>query len=1841
MKYLIYCGLVSIFLVTACSKNTQNNILDAAKDQALLDQYFAAATVGVISTSSDLTYVLKEPLSADISDEDLQKLITLTPEVPGKVSMNNKTLLTFSPEKSLAANSVYTVNIALKLLNSSLYDKDISYQIKTIEQDMKAEPEGMVINDDNSVTFLFGVKTADLADLEKLKSCFEGGSATVDITERKPMDYLLEFTYRDIKNKPKQINYKGTNIGSDTKGQLSLFDFNDQDLNIVYSYFKNDDKTYNIYFSQKLNRMQDLTGLVMVDKQNASYTVKNNILTIFLNDISDKNTVKLYLDKGITSTEGKSLTTDQYFDINIQTQRPEVQFVSDGNYFPSEGDFKIPIKTRGLEKIRLVVIEVKQENVAHYLAWQSLAYADFYNLRMYGKPVYDQIVPLNQGITDHEGWTVHGIDLTARLRKNPGSIYHISMEFAPEFTTLNCAKSFSKYKISNKIPNGDYFTVKDFYYEDYYGYYEDYNWQENNNPCKLAFYINSQPVQKLFICSDYSVITKKAGRNYHIALTKLMDLTQVSGADVTLYDLQAEKMATKQTSSDGFVSFENMKSDASVMKVEKGNQITYLALDPNESNTLTEFDIAGERTETDTEFFIYTERDVWRPGDSIYVDLMVNKADASLPEGLPVVMTFYNTDNIIVDEQVRNIDLSRQQIYSFKLHTPTNAKTGNYRCIFQIGPKSVRKNIRIETIKPNTTEAIYKFKDLVDKTIYSENISGSVQVKYLTGFEIANAKVHTVGKVRKIVQPFAEYKDYTFDVLDNDNTDNLIEILNAETNEKGFAQFTGNQNLKSFNTPMNVSIETETVIPGGGSGKEGKSVVVSPFETYLGAKRKDGSGWSTNYTFQDNIEVAIVSLNPKGKLNSQNTSVTYILQQNIDTWWVDKYRLRSAGNFVNADFWKDIPKANGTINITGKGKITYPKGKLGKGAYKLTMFDDKSGHKTQVYFTVYDGKESIPGSQPYIVDFQTDKDEYTVGENVSVMLPKIDGAKALLSLERGNKVLKQSWHTLSASANIVKIPSDESWTPNVYIHVTIVQPYKNENNDLPLRMYGIKHIKMAGGTSDLKPVTNIPDRLESNKTYTFTIGENSGKPMEYTLSFVDEGLLNLTGFATPDPVKHFSGKYPLLVKTWDIYKYLIAFFKGKFAGIITIGGDDAYNPDALAEVNRFKSFVNHQGPFKLAKNGKNTHTITIPNFVGKLRLMVVACNDRNFGHLEKYIPVKNPLMVQTQFPRTLNVTDKFILPVTVFRDDASVSSATLTTKGDANMIKGIGQNSVLSFDGKNQLSQAYNLEVLNKTGKVNFETSIKSGTKGMSESTEILINYPNSYETAFDKSIVDPGKKSEYNIKIKGYPEVFSSKFLISGIKIPNFTQYAADLIEYPYGCLEQTTSAGFSQLYLDKIISLDPAQNKERLENLRITLDKIARFQQSSGKYNYWDGNYYHFWSDIYAGNFLVEMKRLNQLPKNSEMLQKWINVHTTSANNWALAEASSEYVYESESIAHAFRLFVLAKGGSPAKSAMNRFVSSNKSKNPLTWWLLAGSFQLSGYESKAKEFMTIAELLQINNDNSRDYDTFGDEGRDLAIIVEVLSYLNVDKSKSEKYYDQMVNVLNKQSWVSTQTKGFAFIGAYKYFGKSLNVTNKVDYTITGLSGGTKTYNHSAFEPKVIVIDKSSMGKNLVIQNKGKGPIYIYNTQRYIDNNINKTSQANNLNLRSEFYNATQKQSANKGIRLGDDIIVRISVNNPSSLEVSNLALNLKMPSGWELINPRMYETSVSDPNENFTYQDFKDDRVYTFFDLKAGGLQVFTFKAKAAFIGDFYMPAVTCEHMYDGNIYARTETGRIKIAK
>lgn len=1827
---------LALLLLAGCkSKKTDGTLLDVKADQDLLSQYFMAATVGVISSADELRYVLNSPLEKEVSESSLQGVITLEPSVAGKVTLENNTILTFKPNAPLVSGQTYKVTLHMKSLDSKRFANDLTYTIKTFVQDIKVEREGLIINADGSSTMLVVVRTADKVDPEKLIKCFTSDADNTDVIESSPNEYELNFTYKNGMKKESLIQYDGNQVGADVKGNIPLFDVNPDQFGVVYTHYNSEDKTFNIYFSQRLKKQADLTGLVTVQGQNANHSVNNNVLTIYLGETRTVQSATILVNKNIQSTENKTLPADFSFQLQLTVDQPAAVFAGDGNYFPSEGDFRIPIKTRALDAIRVMVIEIKQENVMHYLAWNNLQNSDYYNLRMYGKPVYDQLVQLTQGARDSEGWTVHGIDLSQRIRKNPGSIYHISLDFGPENTSLSCKKDLLKYDLKSKLPANEYFTTKDSYYDDYYYQYEDYVWEENNDPCKLAFYVNRYPENRLFICSDFSVVAKKAGKNYHFALTKLMDLDVVSDAELTLYNLQAETISTTRTSSDGLAMISVLRDDPAVVRIRQNNQTTYLSLDPNQSNPLTDFDIAGERTETETEFFAYTDRDVWRPGDSIYVDLMINKSQSDLPKGIPVTMTFFNTENLVIDEQVQTVDLDRKMIYNFALHTNPSAKTGNYRCMFRIGPKSVRKNIRIETIKPNTAEAVYDFDKAKDNTVYSRTLSGSVTVKYLTGFEVENAGVRAKGKARKISNPFPDYSDYIFDVNDNESQEGQIDILDTKTNEKGVAGFTGNDDLTRFNSPLKVSIETETILPGGGTNKEGSSIKVFPFETYIGAKRKDGSGWNGNHTFKEAIEVSLVQLTAYGKPAAKQSDISYTLQKHVSSWWVDKYRLRSAGNFVESDFWQDVD--NGTVKVTGKGKLTLPKGKLLKGAYKLT-FTDISGHKCQTYFTVYDGVESVPGAQPYIVELDTDKDRYKAGETINLKFPPIENAKVLISIERGNRVIRQSWFDLTKTNYNINLPTDENWAPNVYIHATVMQPYKQTSNDLPLRMYGIRHIFMDGSMSVLVPQATIPDKLESGTTYTFAVSEKSGKNMEYTLALVDEGLLNLTGFATPDPSKHFNGKYPLLVRTWDIYTYLMNYFKGKFAGIISIGGDDAYHPDALPEISRFKPLALHQGSFKLDKNGKNTHRVTIPNYIGKVRLMIVACNENNFGKMDKLIPVKNPLMVQTQLPRSLNVSDKLQLPVTVLRDDPGISAATLSAVADPTMVRGLTASRNISFSGKNQVIHMYDMEVLNKTGKMNIEMNVSGNGKKMSESTDILVNYPNSYESAVSIRIVEPGGKATVSVSPKGYREVFKSGIMVSGLKVPNFTKYAEELVDYPYGCLEQTTSAGFGQLYLDKVMSLDPQKNRVRLENLQATINKIARYQQSSGKFNYWDNNYYHFWSDVYAGNFLVEAKKLGYLGSNSSMLTQWTEAHFTSANNWSFTEPTDRYYYESECFAQAFRLYVLAKAGKPAKSAMNRYVTGVDSKNSVAWWLMAGAFKLSGYDSKADELLAKAESLQKTYNENQSYNSFGDQGRDWAVIVDILSHFEKEKKRMDNYYDQMVDVLNKNSWASTQTKGFAFIAAYRYFGQSMGITGTSEYTVSGLPGGNKAFNHSAYEPRRIEFAQASFDKTITVQNTGKSKLYIYQTDRFIDNNLVKSGASENLGVSVDYYNQTRKKQGLTGTMLGDDITISVRVTNPSALSVNSLALNLKMPSGWELINPRLYETERPS-QDKFTYQDFRDDRVYTFFDLGPGDSQTYFFRAKAAFTGDFYLPSVSCEHMYKGNTRASTSTGRTLV--
>lgn len=1832
-RIFLFLLLISVYSCKKSGDAVSATNLDEEKD--LLSLYFDAATSGVISVSEPLHYMLKKPLEQDISESALQEVVKCDPAVKGKVTLTNRSMLTFTPEKPLQSNTLYEVTLDLPVLDKKVFPQKISYKIQTLEQQVKVEKRGFILQDNGKVDVIIDVFSADMLDVNLLEKCFETQGADVSIQEISTHKYQATLSYKNVTQSNKPIGFNANPVMANYETTLQPFDLTSKNLSVVHSHHDKDANEILLYFSKIMDKSQDLTGLLTIAGNTPSYTIDQNVLKIFLNDLNKMNMIDLFVSSGLSAKDGSVLPADYKMSFENKVLTPEINFVSSGNYFPSEGEFKIPIKARGLDVVKIMIVEIKQENVLHYLAWQSLEYADFYSIRMYGKPIFDQEVSMKKGLVDEDGWTVYGLDLTKQIKKNPGSIYHVSMDFLPKHTSLACKKNLEKYKVSYNIPAKNYFYSKNAQVKEEYYYYEDYSWEKNGDPCDISYYAYKQPVQKLLICSDYSVIAKKAGNDYYLALNTLKDLKAVSGADVTLYDLQGEKIISAATSGDGMAKMNVPDQNGAVIKISKNNQITYLSLDDADSNPLTEFDISGEMSETETEAFVYTDRNVWRPGDSIYVNVMFHKKNVFLPKGLPLICSFVNTENVQIQEQIKPIDIDKNQIYTFVLHTPPNARTGRYRCILTYGTQTLRQNIQVETIKPNTTETLLDISNVQNKVIYSSEINGQITSQYLTGFAAPNTKVTGVAKVYPISTPFPDYGTYAFTVP-NISYDGNIELFNVKTDDAGKASFQADYDFKSINAPGTVQVEIESVLEGGGSNKEGKSFRISPFESYLGAEKKPGSGWAGNYTFKEDIPINLIHLDKKGALISSSGKVQYTIFRHVEQWWIDKYRLQHWGQFKDDSYWA-FEKEN-SVTISGKGLVRIPKASLTRGAYKVEFTDTESGHRTAVFFTVYDGVETIQGKEAHLLELATEKDEYKTGESVALLLPDVDGAKALVSIERGKEIIEQKWHTLKSKNNKILIKSNENWAPNIYIHVTVLQPYAKSTNDFPIRMYGVKSIRMTGGLTPITPVTNLPDVLESEKKYTFTVSEKAGRPMEYTYALIDEGLLSIKGFKTPDPYQHFNGKYPLLVKTWDIYKYLMAFFSGQFAGIISIGGDDAYKADALQEVNRFKPVVIHKGSFKLSAKGSLKHTIEIPRYIGKLRLMIVAIQDGNTGNLEKMITVKNPLMVQTQFPRSLQVTDKLRLPVQLFRDDVSIQNATLKATTSQPVLKGLPTNQAISFGKENRVTHYANIEVGNTPGKTTIDMVVEGKGKTMKESTDIAVQYPNPYETKVKHVVIQPGKSAVFEVKPQGYQAVFKGQLIVSGTKAPDFVSFAEKLIEYPYGCLEQVTSNGFGQLYLDKLLDLDPKTNQERVKNLQMVVHKIGSYQKSGGMFYYWNNDYYHSWSDMYAGHFLLEMKNLGYLPQDNQILQNWIQGHFQKANNWSVSNTNENYTYEYEAMTQAYKLYILAKGNKPAKSAMNRFMTTNTSKNPLVWWLMAGSFAQSGFDSKAKELIQKAENLQLTSQTSYDYYSFGSTSRNLALIVEILSGIEGQKKKLDTYFEEMVRSYNDDSWHSTQDMGFACIATFAYYGENMALNKDVDYVVTGLKA-VQNFKHKALSSRKIAISRNDWNKKIEIKNNGKSPVYVSQNDKFISNSLNQQAVSQEVKMNVRYYNATQRKNGLNEVRLGDDIEIYVSVTNPNATILRDMALNTVMPSGLELLNPRLYETERNPVREEFLYQDFKDDRAYTFFILEPGKTKTFYFKAKAAFTGDFYMPVTRCENMYKGNIFASSASGRLII--
>ena len=265
----------------------------------------------------------------------------------------------------------------------------------------------------------------------------------------------------------------------------------------------------------------------------------------------------------------------------------------------------------------------------------------------------------------------------------------------------------------------------------------------------------------------------------------------------------------------------------------------------------------------------------------------------------------------------------------------------------------------------------------------------------------------------------------------------------------------------------------------------------------------------------------------------------------------------------------------------------------------------------------------------------------------------------------------------------------------------------------------------------MEPEIDLPKTLEPESKFTVKVSEKNKKAMTYTLAIVEEGLLDLTRFKTPDPHEHFYAREALGVKTWDVFDDVIGAYSGSIEQIFAIGGDGSLDKGKNKKANRFKPVVTYLGPFYLESGSTKFHDITLPNYIGSVRAMVVASDVENeaYGYAEQTAAVKKPLMVLASVPRKLSPGEQVIVPVTVFAMENSIKNVNLSIKTSEGVKVNGSKSSNLTFTSPDEKMAYFTLDVSKALPKNTIEITASSGREKSSYKVEFEVYNPNPIST--------------------------------------------------------------------------------------------------------------------------------------------------------------------------------------------------------------------------------------------------------------------------------------------------------------------------------------------------------------------------------------------------------------------------------------------------------------------------------------------------------------------------------
>jgi uncharacterized protein YfaS (alpha-2-macroglobulin family) len=1363
---------------------------------------------------------------------------------------------------------------------------------------------------------------------------------------------------------------------------------------------------------------------------------------------------------------------------------------------------------------------------------------------------------------------------------------------------------------------------------------------------------------QLVSVSDIGLVARQTKDEVLIWANSIQTAEPLQGVELTLVSSNNQSVYSLKTDGSGFARFEKVAEKAPGFKIAlitakleapDNDDFNFLFLPDTQVET-SRFDVEGKRdNESGFDAFVYGDRDIYRPGETIHFNTVIRSQIWASVGEIPVL--------------IRLLMPNGREFRAFR--KTTNAQ-GAVTTDIPLDPAAVTGSYTIEVLNANnvllTSQAVsveefipdrIKVDVLSDRTSYKsgQTITLSATALNLFGPPASDRAYEMELQLKRKMFAPKGFGDYNFDIPNE--TTFPKDLRQGRTNANGqaterFPIPALYQNIGVLEGKLFVTVFDENGRPV----NRLRRFEVLTQDTFFGVRLPDRYV-ATNAP----VAAELVAVDPAGAIRQSASASVEVIRY---------------------DYQTVIEKKNDQIKYTTKRReksvysntLIFKAGKAGfryvpttSGEYEIRVrrpgqSDASAISYAATGFYAYGygstSASSFEVSQEGQVLMTLDKPVYQTGDKANVLFKAPFDGKLLITVER-NRVLEHHWLTTSNKSAEWSFSVGAEHLPNVYVTATLIRAIDSgTGTNLPLTVaHGFAPVPVEDTDTKL-PIT-ITAATQSRSKTKQTIKIKTARNAQVTVAVVDEGILQLKNFKTPDPHGFYYQKRALEVGSHDLYALLYP--ELSLLSSSSVGGDGY---DLERRVNplsngRVKLVALWSGILETGLDGEAEFTVDIPQFSGDLRVMAVSYKDNAFGSANTNMKVADPIVISTGVPRFLTPGDQVELPVNLSNTtkQPAVVTARLSLTGPLSadslttqkltIQPGRESRTIFRIKANQTIGPGAITVTVNGLG-----TSMRGET--FTEKTDITVRPAASLQKITLSGAVVGGKTQTLTLASnratdRFLPGTARTSVTLSRSPVAQYGKELSFLLGYPHGCIEQTISKAFPQIYFADLTKQLGANtyfvragdsDLNPSTNVRQAIQKIEGLQAQNGGFSMWSGQTeVDEWATAYAVHFLSEAQEAGYEVRSS-VLSSALEHLTNFANNPATEnavsfdEAGGRTVKKVASRTSIYALYALAVAGKPNRSAMNYYKQNAGSLTPDSRYLLASAFFRVG---DTRSFTAL--LPKRFTDNTTERQTGGSYAsplRNLALVLDALVDTDRDNLQVPVLARQLSNALRQSSYLNTQEAAFAFLALGKLARQTANSTA----TATLMSGGKSL---GAMNDAFLNIKRVPANQPLTLSTKGSGNVYYFVQSEGVPENGRITEEDNGLHVRREFLD--RDGNLQRKIQQNDLVVVKITLASINGLEVENVVVTDLLPAGLEVENPRLTEQRdmpwIKNPT-NPDHFDLRDDRI-NFYTTASGKERTFYYLARAVSKGRFVLGPVSADAMYNGDYRSYNGAGVLVV--